>query len=104
MTAIAPSDRQLLAMKFRAHRRQDWDDMRILTRKVSAGTFEQVRDIHDKCFPRSPYSMFSDIEKEYLGRELPRLLAARVSGEKGRMRNFPPMPNSSSGRCASIRA
>ena len=75
LTAIAPSDRQLLAMKFRAHRRQDWDDMRILTRKVSAGTFEQVRDIHDKWFPRSPYSMFSDIEKEYLGRELPRLLA-----------------------------
>ena len=47
LTAIAPSDRQLLAMKFRAHRRQDWDDMRILTRRVSAGTFEQVRDIHD---------------------------------------------------------
>ena len=75
MTAIAPSDRQLLAMKFRAHRRQDWDDMRILTRKVSVGTFEQVWDLHDKCFPQSPYSKFSDMEKEYFRRELPRLLA-----------------------------
>lgn len=75
LTAIAPSDRQLLAMKFRAHRRQDWDDMRILTRRVSADTFEQVRDIHDKCFPHSPYSMFSDIEKEYLRREFPKYLA-----------------------------
>ena len=75
LTAIAPSDRQLLAMKFRAHRRQDWDDMRILARRVGAGTFEQVRDIHDKCFPHSPYSMFSDIETEYLRREFPRYLA-----------------------------
>lgn len=75
LTAMAPSDRQLLAMKFRAHLQQDWDDMRILTRRLGAGTFEQVRDIHDKCFPHSPYRMFPDIAKEYLGRELPRLLA-----------------------------
>lgn len=75
LTAIAASDRQLLAMKFRAHRQQDWDDIRILTGKVGASTFEQVRDIHDRCFPHSPYSEFPDIAKEYLGRELPRLLA-----------------------------
>ena len=75
LTAIAPSDRQLLAMKFRAHRRQDWDDMRILARRVGAGTFEQIRDIHDKCFPRSPYGQFPDVEKEYLAKELPRRLA-----------------------------
>ncbi|MDE0105555.1 MAG: hypothetical protein OXN89_24520 [Bryobacterales bacterium] len=75
LRAIAPSDRQLLAMKFRAHRQQDWDDMRILARRVGAATFGQVRDIHDKCFPRSPYSMFADIEKEYLAGELPRRLA-----------------------------
>ena len=74
LTAVAPSDRQLLAMKFRAHRRQDWDDMRILTQKVSASTFEQVREIHDECFPHSPYSMFSVIEKEYLTRELSKRL------------------------------
>ena len=75
LTAIAASDRQLLAMKFRAHRQQDWDDMRILARKVGASTFEQVRDIHDRCFPHSPYSEFPDIAREYLGRELPGLLA-----------------------------
>lgn len=76
LTAIAASDRQLLAMKFRAHRQQDWDDMRILTRKVGVSTFEQVRDIHDRCFPHSPYSEFPDVAKEYLGRELPGVLAA----------------------------
>ena len=42
---------------------------------VGAGTFEQVRDTHDECFPHSPYSMFPEIEKEYLGKELPRRLA-----------------------------
>jgi len=85
-TAIAASDRQLLAMKFRAHRQQDWDDMRILARKVGASTFEQVMDIHDRCFPHSPYSEFPDIAKEYLGRELPGLLAelGRAAGEAAR--------------------
>lgn len=75
LTVVAPSDRQLLATKFRAHRGQDWDDMRILAQRVSAGTFEQVRDIHDECFPHSPFSMFPVIEKEYVTRELSRLLA-----------------------------
>ena len=72
LTAIAPSDRQLLAMKSRAHRQQDSDDMRILARRVGAATFGQI---HDKCFPCSPYSMFADIEKEYLVVDVPRRLA-----------------------------
>lgn len=64
LTAIAASDRQLLAMKFRAHRRQDWDDIRLLMRKAGASTFEQVRDIRDRCFPHAPYSEFPDVAKE----------------------------------------
>ena len=83
LTVVAASDRQLLAMKFRAHRQQDWDDMRILARKVGASTFEQVRAIHDRCFPHSPYSEFPDIAKEYLGRELPEVLAERGVARQG---------------------
>lgn len=75
LTVIAPSDRQLLALKFRTHRQQDWDDMRILARKVGARTFEQLREIHNTCFPHSPYSKFPDVAKEYLVREIPWLLA-----------------------------
>ena len=77
LTEIAPSDRQLLAMKFRAHRQQDWGDMQTLARKLGATTFEQVRDIHDRFFPHSPYSEFPDVAKEYLGREIRWLMADR---------------------------
>lgn len=84
LTVIAPSDRQLLAMKFRAHRQQDWGDMQILARKLGATTFEQVRDIHDRFFPHSPYSEFPDVAKEYLGREIRWLLAERGQQRSGR--------------------
>lgn len=70
LTAISPSDRQLLAMKFRVHRQHDWEDMRILAPRVGASTFEQMRDIHKGCFPHSPYSEFPRIAKEYLNTEI----------------------------------
>ncbi len=83
LTVIAASDRQLLAMKFRAHRQQDWEDLRILARRVGANTFEQIREIHDRCFPRSPYADFPEIAKEYLCRELPGLLAEGAAESPG---------------------
>ncbi len=48
LKAIVSSDRQLLAMKLRAHREQCLEDMRILAQKAGASKFEQVRDIHDR--------------------------------------------------------
>lgn len=81
---IAPSDRQLLAMKFRAHRQQDWGEMQILARELGASTFEQVRGILGRFFPDSPYSEFPDVAKECLGREIRWLLAERGQQRSGR--------------------